>query len=507
MSLRHLNDEIKIMQCKIKELTILTKIMIIGGGITGLSTAYYLQKAFSELKMSVEMIVVERDHRFGGKIHTVRQDGFVIEKGPDSFLARKPAMMTLTRELGLEPQLVRTNPLAKQAYIYRQNHLHAFPQGAVYGIPTSIKPFLWTDLISWKGKIRAGLDLLMSSSSMNANEDQALGDFLQQRFGDEVLHYLIEPIVAGIYASDVHQLSLLATFPQFRDSVVRYRSLMRGMKKHNKNLQANAPVLSDHLQGAMFLSYRQGLQTIVEALLDSFTSNHIDLRNLTEVTHIERNGSQLNVTCKHMLSQQSDIEQVDGVIFTVPTHHIANILPIPELKTALKSTSYASVANVALAYFSDEISFPFNGSGFVVPRKENKVLTACTWTSHKWLHTAPKDKILLRGYVGRAGDESWTQWTDEEIIYHVKRELAEIMELHAQPIYTEVTRWIESMPQYAVGHLDRVKLAHRALNRYFPHVWMTGAGFHGVGLPDCIQQAEDTAHQCANAFLQSRQKY
>lgn len=467
------------------------KVVIAGGGITGLSAAHYVKKLLDERNVDAELVVVENSERLGGKVRTLHRDGFVIEQGPDSFLARKLPIIELTRELGLEGELVGTNPAANKTYILHNGGLHGMPKGLLLGIPTDLDAFLQTELVSPECKERVKQELELPGSGNEA--DESIGGFVERRLGRELLTHVAEPILAGIYAGDTYKLSLHATFPQFQQAELKFGSVIRGMAASRTSAPPPSPMslaIPEAYRSSMFLSYRQGLETLLDGLRKA----------LDGVTHIRDSVigvEHTNGRCAVMTEQQGIIE-ADAVIVTVPGYTASQLLgSIPEAKW-LGDMEYVSVANVVFAYDRGELTHPLDGSGFVIPRKEGRFITACTWTSSKWLHTAPEGKALLRCYVGRSGEQDWMKLSDDEIISRVKNELAELMGIEAEPLFVELTRLNRSMPQYPVGHLESIQRLRERLHNDFPGLYVTGAAFEGVGLPDCIRQAKEAAESAAS---------
>jgi protoporphyrinogen/coproporphyrinogen III oxidase len=470
-------------------------VMIIGGGITGLTSAYYLQKQLKQDGRNAHISVVEQSGSFGGKIRTLERDGFIIEKGPDSFLARKRAIIDLTRDLGLEHELRGQNPKAKKTYILHHGKLHRMPQGLVLGIPTAWTPFMKTGLISPLGKIRAAMDTLLPKREDKS--DESLGHFLERRLGKEVLEHIAEPLLAGIYAGDTHALSLQATFPQFKEMEQNKRSLILGMMANNNNkTTAENTDLPPAAQNSIFLTYKKGLQTLVNALVEALAE--ADLRTGESVKAIHRLENRVEV-----LFEDGHSEIVDGVILTAPAYQAAKLLAHLPASEKLKKINYVSVANVIMAFDLKDIPMTMDGSGFLIPRKEARTITACTWTSAKWQHTAPVGKVLLRCYVGRSGEEDWVNWDDQELVRRVRKDIADLMGIHAEPQFAEITRMPHSMPQYPVDHLDMVAEFRSKLAEAIPGVYVTGAGFHGVGIPDCIRQGEEASQQLTRYLQQT----
>ncbi|MFD2670502.1 protoporphyrinogen oxidase [Marinicrinis sediminis] len=465
------------------------QLIIVGGGITGLSAAFYAGKKAREAGIPVHITILDKGKQLGGKIETLRKQGFVIEKGPDSFLARKLPMIELARELNLEQELVATNPKARKNYILQKGKLKLMPPGLVLGIPTQVRPFISTNLISMKGKARAAMDLILPRKKTAG--DESLGHFIERRLGREVLDNIAEPLLAGIYAGDTYKLSLGATFPQFQQLEQKYRSLIMGMVQSRKQTQASDR-LPDYAKNTTFLTFRNGLSTLVEAL-EQALEQKVEFRMQTDVQAIETQGSQQIVH----VTGESGPEQLtaDALIVTVPGYGLSRLFPdVPAVQT-FADMEYVSVANVVLAYEANTARIPYEGSGFVIPRTEGRFITACTWTSVKWPHTAQDGRILLRCYVGRSGDQRYASMTDEELVAAVRRDVAELMDIQAAPLFSEVTHLKRSLPQYPIGHRERMQQAREALSSQYPMTRMTGATFEGVGLPDCIAQGKEAAEE------------
>ncbi|QUL56961.1 protoporphyrinogen oxidase [Paenibacillus tritici] len=472
------------------------KVVIIGGGLSGLSAAYYIRKFYREAGIQPELTLVEKDKVLGGKIETLHRDGFVIEKGPDSFLARKTAMVDLARELELDHELVSTNPNAKKTYILQRGKLHPMPAGLVLGIPTELKPFLKSGLVSFSGKMRAMMDFVIPPR--RSLEDESLGDLIERRLGTEVLENMTEPLLAGIYAGDMRKISLQATFPQFGEVERQYGSLIRGMTTGKKPVETHTGT-----KKSAFLTFRQGLQSLVHALIHDLH----EVRQLTgtgakSIRVLGEDGSSEAPRYEVELDS-GELLQADDVYITVQNFAAAELLRPHVDVSSLDAVNYVSVANVVMAFTKKDIVTEYDGSGFLVPRKEGRNITACTWTSTKWLHTSPEDKVLLRCYVGRSGDEQNVDLPDEALAELVRKDLKEIMGITAAPLFTEITRLRSSMPQYPVGHPGRIAGLRRELAQKLPGVYAFGAGYDGIGMPDCIKQAKLTAETAA-AGLQKR---
>jgi len=458
-------------------------IVVIGGGISGLSSAFYLRKMAKEQGRTIHIELVEAEQQLGGKINTMRRDGFVIEKGPDSFLSRKLPIIDLAHDLGIEEELVPTNTKAAKTYIMKDGKLHEMPKGLVLGIPTSILPFLATELVSGQGKLTALADVLMGPQPKD--DDESLGGFLARRIGDEIVKNIAEPLLAGIYAGDLYKLSLQATFPQFAQYEKDYGSIILG-SRHNRAMMAEK---NKGKAPATFMTFRKGLSTMVEALKK-------ELEQSAEGT--VHTGTKVQAIVKqpdvyHLSLSNGQKLSASAVIVTTPAS-AANELLQPHIENGmLAAMRYVSVANVVLAFDKASFDVDFDGSGFLVPRSEGLRITACTWTSNKWLHSSPDDKVLLRCYVGHSEDQESIKLDDEALVAAVREDIEKAIGLKAAPIFTEITRLNHSMPQYPVGHVQAIRDFRIELSEKLPGVWVTGAAFDGVGLPDCIRQGKEAA--------------
>ncbi|MBP3961454.1 protoporphyrinogen oxidase [Paenibacillus lignilyticus] len=481
----------------------LDRFVVIGGGISGLSSAFYLLKEAKQRGRKAVITLVDPSERIGGKINTLRRDGFIIERGPDSFLARKTPIIDLAYDLGIEHELTGTNPAAKKTYILHHGKLHAMPPGLVLGIPTEIAPFAKTSLLTWKGKLRAAMDFVLPASKETG--DESIGDFLSRRLGSEVMERVAEPLLAGIYAGELRNLSLAATFPQFRDAERKHGSLIRGMRANKRKAALAPPSVSRvpaAVKNSMFLTFKGGLATMLEAL-DAALSN-VERRMGRKAVAFRQNDPDEHGEDSapyEVLLSDGEILEADGIVITAPAYDAADLLEPHMNVDALRDIRYVSVANVVMAFDKASLGVDFDGSGFVVPRSEGTTITACTWTSAKWLHASPSNKVLLRCYVGRAGDEAVVDLPDDVLKEAVRSDIRLVMGITAEPLFTEITRLHHSMPQYPVGHLQKTAQLRTKLRAEMPGVWLTGAAFDGVGLPDCIRQGKEAASGVYKSLL------
>lgn len=453
------------------------KVVIIGGGITGLTTAYYLQKEAQEKNLPIEIKLIDSSRRLGGKMQTVIRDGFTIERGPDSFMERKTSIIRLAKEVGMFEQLVPNS--AGKSYVLINEKLHPMPGGSIMGIPTEICPFITTGLFSVPAKIRAAADFILPRSE--SGKDQSLGKFFRRRLGDEVVENLIEPLLSGIYAGDIDQLSLMSTFPQFYEVEQKYRSLIIGMKKSTPS-KSKKPEEKVKTKGG-FLTFKSGLQSFAEAVEAKLEPNSILKGH--RVDKVKKIAKKYEIYLNN-----GETLTADCVVAATPHKVTQAMFSQYSFFDTLKYVPSTSVATVALAFPVEAIKRDIDGTGFVVSRNGDYSITACTWTHKKWAHSTPKGKVLLRCYVGRAGDETIVDLSDDRIIKIVLDDLKKTMDITMDPDFTIVSRWNNSMPQYTVGHKQRLETIHEHIKTELPGVFLAGSSYGGVGVPDCIDQGE-----------------
>lgn len=424
-----------------------------------MAAAYYAKQA------GAHVTLYEASDRIGGKIKTVYRDGFVLECGPDGYMARKPTLTELITELGLDDDLVRS--MTGTSYIYVRNRLRQMPAGSVMGIPTKFWPMVKTDLFTWRGKFRAGMDLVLPR--VYAGSDISLDTFFRARLGSEVVEAMIEPLLSGIYNGTLDDMSIESTFPQFITIEQKTRSLILGMKALTPPVQAGVKPR----EAGKFLSLGQGLGVLIEALRPS-----IDRLCL---------GTQVAAVRPHeVVLEDGTVESFDGIVLATSPNALGPLLGLPEAErlSSLKRTSSITV----LAAFEKADVEALDGTGYVIAKGEGNALTACSWMHKKWPHMAPDNKALLRVYIGSAFVPDLLTESDETIADFALRELRKIQHV-GNPIFTRVERHVDTMPQYEVGHKQYVRAFEETLSS-LDGVEACGAILHGVGLPDCVDSAK-----------------
>jgi oxygen-dependent protoporphyrinogen oxidase len=465
------------------------RIVIVGGGIAGLAAAYELQERGVELDLPIELTLIEKESYLGGKIITEIVDGFVIEGGPDTFVSTKPWGVALARKLDMEERLMGTDMERRRVFVVRDGKLVELPDGLAMMVPTKFWPMIKTSLISPIGKLRMGLDFFTPPTE--DEHDESMGAFVSRRLGREAYERLIEPLMSGIYAGDGDQLSLQSTFPFLRDWEREHGSLTRGAlalrRKRRAGLRANS-------KQSIFLTPKRGLGEIVDALQAALHT--ADFRLGVGIMRLEpvEGGYRLHTSTGEKM-------QADAVILATPSYASADLLRSvdTELASVLDEIEYVSTATVSLAFDKDGLGHELPGHGYVIPRREGREPLACTWTSTKFPHRAPDGGALLRVFIGRAGQGEEHIANEAELIAIAKRELAETMGVTAEPRFVRAYQWPDAMPQYNLGHPERLERIEKRLATW-PGLALAGAAYRGIGIPDCIHSGEQAAAAVLSHF-------
>ncbi len=450
------------------------RVAIVGGGIAGLSAAWYLEKA-RQSGAGVEWTLFEKSDRLGGVIRTEFHDGFVLEAGPDSFLTVKPDASRLCDELGLGDQLISSNDEERKTYILVKGRLVPIPQGLEFMVPTRIWPMATTPLFSFATKLRMARELF--SARPKGAEDESVGNFVRRHFGQEMVDRVAEPLLAGVYGGSEDRLSVRAVLPRFAEMERESGSLVRATLKAKARARANAK------PGAkpqpLFTSLKNGMQQMVDALVIALPKaairlpqQNIAVRPLNDEWQIESSGG---------------TERFQAVLLALPAPSAATTLrqAVPLLIDGLSRIAYTSSAAVALAY--DAADLP-PGHGFLVPRSEERKIMACTFVHKKFPYRAPEGKKLLRCFFSSSRLPELLQHSDEELQTIARQDLKEILGLDRQPLFARTFRWERAMAQYETGHLERVAEMENILAA-MPGLHLIGNSFHGIGVPDCIKSA------------------
>jgi len=461
------------------------RLVIVGGGIAGLAAAYFALEKVKKLGGSIQLQLLDEKDRVGGCILTEKVDDFVIEGGPDCFLYEKPWALALCEKLGLGDRILNTNE-NRRVFILSKGKLHELPEGFMLMVPTSLTPFIKSSLISWPGKIRMGMDLFIPKK--DSDEEESLADFVRRRLGGEVLEKIAEPLVAGIHAGTPETMGLKSTFPRFLQMEEEYGSLIRGMLARRKM------ALQFQKKGGpkrtMFLALKDGLGEWINCLREKIGEDRIGLKKkVVRLKKSEKGDYQVQ------LSDGACLE-ADSVILATPSFITAKIVEEMDgkLSKILLTIPYVSSATVSLAYRRSQVHDPLDAFGFIIPRTEKRKIMASTYTSVKFNYRAPEGHALLRVFVGGANNQELVSLHDDEMLRLVEEELRKIVEVEGDPILTRIYRWERSMPQYLVGHLEKVSRIEERTNLQ-SGLFLTGCAYKGIGISDSVHDAEIVAEK------------
>ncbi len=457
------------------------KVIIVGGGISGLATAYRLCELSRQTDEPLEITLVEASTRLGGVIETHSRDGFLLEGGPDSFISEKPAAQELSKRLGIATELLGTNDTFRRAFIYKKGKLVAIPEGFYLIAPSQIRAFLMTPLLGLRTKLRMGWEFFIPRRKII--EDESVASFVRRRFGETLLREVAQPMIGGIYTADPELLSLEATLPQFLDFERRYGSVIKGLFARKAERSGMATQAASGPRYSLFLSYKEGMETLVKTLSERMPE--VQFKFSSPVARI-----QYSKGWKVALQSGASLE-ADAVCVALPAHQAARILAVtaPWLAGSLTSIPYESVATVNLAYRRQDIPHHLGGFGFVVPAISGRKIVACSFSSIKFAGRAPEGGVLVRAFVGGALHREVYALDDQAMERIVREELRHYLGIEQAPLFSSIMRYPYTMPQYQVGHLNLVKAIRLKLTA-FPGLYLAGNAYQGIGVPDCVKGAE-----------------
>jgi oxygen-dependent protoporphyrinogen oxidase len=470
------------------------RVVVIGGGISGLTAAYRLQQLSKRDGMPLEITVLESSLRLGGVIQTRHENGFLLESGPDAFLSEKPWALDLCRELGIESEVIGTQPDSRRSYILRGGKLLPVPAGWYLIAPGKLSTLLGTPIVSWPGKLRMACELLVSPRSEQS--DESVGSFIRRRFGNEALARVGQPMIGGIYAADPDALSLQACMPQLREMEAAHGSVIRALGARARARKA----ASDGASGpryALFVTLKGGIGRLVESLQSALSG--ADLRTGSPVERIWRNGSW------RVGLRGGEEVSADAVCLAIPACAASPLLgPMAaSLSAQLKTIVYESVATINLAYRRSDVPHPLDGFGVVIPQVEGRPLIGVTFSSMKFAGRAPESGVLFRAFVGGAFHRNCLWQDDAALTINVRSQLAALFGIRAEPLLASIARYERAMPQYAVGHLDAIRAIESQASR-IPGLFLAGNAYRGIGIPDCVRQAGEAAQQLWRYLRQSQ---
>lgn len=460
------------------------KTVVVGGGIAGLSAAYRL---IESNRNGLEVTLLESSDRFGGTIRTIEHGGCLVELGPDSFLSSKPWLKNLAERLGVADQIIPTSRTHRRSHVVYQGKLHRLPEGFLMMAPTCFWPMLTSSLFSFAGKARCAFDLILPRRAISGEE--SIGSFVRRRFGREVLDRVVQPLIGGIYAGDPDTLSLRATMPRFLEMETQHRSVIKAMVAQRRaafKSGGNSPNESGARYGEL-VSFERGMESIVHALNSNLPPE--TLHTHSKVVNLNREDNRWHLTCSD--GKRFD---ADNVILALPARKAAGLIRStdPGLHDLLSAIPYTSSSVINLVYKRSEVPHPLDCFGFVVPAVEKRPIIACTFSSVKFPNRTPDGLVLLRTFVGGTLQKDMLNVDDDEMMRIVQGELKTLLGIEAPPQYTVLTRYPNAMPQYLVGHIQRIEQIRDRIQHH-PGLALAGNTYHGVGLPDCVYSGEQAA--------------
>lgn len=454
------------------------RVAIIGGGIAGLSAAFYLERA-RRGGAAIDWLLLEKSGRLGGVIRSELHEGYVLEAGPDSFLTMKPAGAQFCRDLGIADQLISSNDSDRKTYIVVEGQLTPIPDGLEFMVPTRIAPMASTRLFSAATKMRMAKELFAGGG--NQKQDESVADFVRRHFGQEMVDRVAEPLLAGVYGGNADEMSVRAVLPRFAEMERESGSLVRATLKARK-----ARTKSSAKPQPLFTTLKNGLQEMVNAAVATLPVDHVRLQQ--QVTSVERCGA------GWVVKTEERSEPFDAVVMATPAPVTAQLLHevSPALVSGLRQIKYSSSAAVVLGY-DRPITLP-PGHGFLVPRTEARSMLACTFVHRKFPFRAPEGASLLRCFLSSSRVPELNHRDDYWLLSTMLAEIRDILAVTETPLFAHIYRWECALPQYSTGHLERVAEMEKILNET-PGLHIIGNSFHGIGIPDCIKSGKEVAEK------------
>jgi len=458
----------------------MTRIAIIGAGISGLATAYAIEQQSAQSGFEVETVVVEKESRIGGKILSIKEDGFLCEWGPNGFLDNKPMTLDLCKQLQIDQQLLRSDDNARKRFIYSEKILHQMPENG--------PAFLKSKLISWPGKFRLAGEMVIPKR--RSDSDETLAEFGRRRLGGEALDKLISPMVSGIFAGDPETMSLKSCFPRIYELEQQYGGLIKAMlrlaKKKRAEIKAGKAVASAAGPGGVLTSFSGGIQELTDGIAATLAGKVLSGHGVEKIEQ-KQDGFLLHLEGGEQL-------EVDMVVTAAPAYAVANMLDGLNDKSSviLRQIPYATMNVICFCYQRERIDFDLNGFGYMIPKAEGCDTLGTLWDSSIFSHRAPEGKVLLRSMMGGAANAAAIDFSEDEVVARTRNDLKQIMGIDCEPEFVKVFRHRHAIPQYTRGHGQRLQELEDSLQD-FPDLILTGNAFYGVGLNDCVHAANKAA--------------
>ncbi|OAB38304.1 protoporphyrinogen oxidase [Paenibacillus macquariensis subsp. defensor] len=451
-------------------------VVVIGGGITGLSTAYYLQKHIQSNNLDVNIVVVEANDRLGGKVRTLHEGEFTMESGADSIVTRKTNVAPLIEELGLQDEVVYNS--TGTSFIYTEGKLKQIPKDSVFGIPLTIESLANSELISAEGKVEALKDFYTPNDKFT--KDDSVGDFLEAFFGKELVNKQISPVLSGVYSGNLDDLTIASTLPYLIDYKNEYGSIIQGLSANKIKFQGNGD--------KKFMSFKGGVSALIDAMEEHLSDAEI-IKGI-HAERIEKQGDQYQVTLVNGRTLEADT-----VVLSTMHNTAQALLQDESLNEDFNQLVNSSLISVYLGFDIPDSQLPADGTGFITANSDDVKCHACTWTSRKWGHTSEHQRLLVRLFYKSSGPhyDKLIKLSEEELQQVALQDIQNSLGITADPITYDVTKWHNTMPNYHIRHHQIVESLEQKMASHYPNVILSGCSYYGVGIPDCIANGERTA--------------
>lgn len=458
-------------------------VLIIGGGITGLSAMYELHKWKKEQESDIKLILVEASSQLGGKIHTIKENEFLLEAGADSIVTRKANMMTFIEELGLENEVVYN--ATGRSFIYSDGELKSIPVDSVFGIPTSVESLAKSTLVSAEGKVEALKDFYTKNETFT--KEDSIGDFLKHFLGKELVEKQIGPVLSGVYSGELSDLTIASTLPYVFEYKEKYGSIIKGFEANKEKFLSGGD--------KKFLSFKNGLSTLVRGYEEKL--DNVEIFKNFKATKIEKFNNRYQVSFENQ-----ELVEADYVVLSIPHNAAKELLQNQELIYEFAQLKNSSIVSVYVGFDVPDSLLPEDGTGFITASNNELSCNACTWTSRKWKHTSESGNLLVRLFYKSSHPtfETLKQMNEEEILQIALSDIQKSLGITVEPIASEVTSWSNSMPNYLISHPKTVKSLENKLEDIFPGIMLAGCSYYGVGIPDCIENGERVAKKIIGLF-------
>lgn len=453
-------------------------VLVIGGGVTGLSAMYELQKWKKENDSDTRLILVEAAEELGGKIRTVKEDGFIMESGADSMVVRKAERLSFIKDLQLEDEIVYN--ATGRSFLFTEGELKAIPADSVFGIPTSIESLAKSTLVSAEGKVEALKDFYTKNDKFT--REDSVGDFLETFLGKELVEKQIAPVLSGVYSGDLHDLTISSTIPYVLDYKEQYGSIIKGMEANKDQFLKR--------KDKKFLSFKNGLGVLIEAY--ERTLKEVEIYKGWKAESIEKINDSYQVCF-----QNGEVFTVDEVVLSIPNTGAEKLLQMKEFVNDFDQLKTSSIISIYIGFNISDSVLPLEGTGFIKANGNQILCDACTWTSRKWKHTSANGNLLVRLFY-KSSNPAFSrlkEMSEEELLQTALLDLKKSLGLTLDPVTSIVTNWDDSMPNYLVSHPQIIQSIENKLAEKYPGIWIAGCSYYGVGIPDCIENGADTAHR------------